>query len=86
MRTESIPRQRTFLALLTSLQALLLVAFSSTDLSLFYVSFEATLLPTLFIITRWGNNPERLEAGNYFMFYTLAASLPLLVALLLLLH
>lgn len=51
---------------------------------MFYVMFEATLIPTLFIITRWGNQTERLNAGTYFLFYTLAGSLPLLVALLLL--
>ncbi|KAF7644617.1 hypothetical protein LDENG_00218970 [Lucifuga dentata] len=31
-----------------------------------------------------GNQTERLNAGTYFLFYTLASSLPLLVALLLL--
>lgn len=51
---------------------------------MFYVIFEATLIPTLVIITRWGNQTERLNAGTYFLFYTLAGSLPLLVALLLL--
>jgi len=49
---------------------------------MFYVMFEATLVPTLIIITRWGNQAERLNAGTYFLFYTLAGSLPLLVALL----
>ena len=51
---------------------------------MFYVMFEATLIPTLILITRWGNQAERLNAGIYFLFYTLAGSLPLLVALLLL--
>lgn len=51
---------------------------------MFYIIFEATLIPTLFIITRWGNQAERLNAGTYFLFYTLASSLPLLIALLLL--
>lgn len=51
---------------------------------MFYVIFEATLIPTLILITRWGNQAERLNAGTYFLFYTLAGSLPLLVALILL--
>lgn len=51
---------------------------------MFYIMFEATLVPTLLIITRWGNQMERLNAGIYFLFYTLAGSLPLLVALLVL--
>nr|BBG74470.1 NADH dehydrogenase subunit 4 [Bathytyphlops sewelli] len=82
--SEPINRQRTYLSLLTSLQAFLIMAFGATEIIMFYVMFEATLVPTLFIITRWGNQTERLSAGTYFLFYTLAGSLPLLVALLLL--
>nr|QHN51720.1 NADH dehydrogenase subunit 4 [Syngnathus acus] len=81
---EPIARQRTYIMLLISLQIFLIMAFSATELILFYVMFEATLIPTLLIITRWGNQAERLNAGIYFLFYTLAGSLPLLVALLLL--
>lgn len=79
---EPIIRQRIFLTLMTTLQALLILAFSATELLLFYVAFEATLIPTLCLITRWGNQAERLNAGTYFLFYTLAGSLPLLVTLL----
>nr|BAR45832.1 NADH dehydrogenase subunit 4 [Bathysaurus ferox] len=82
--SEPVGRQRTYLSLLTSLQLFLIMAFSATEIILFYVMFEATLVPTLFIITRWGSQTERLNAGTYFLFYTLAGSLPLLVALLLL--
>nr|WNH37661.1 NADH dehydrogenase subunit 4 [Stemonosudis macrura] len=82
--SEPVNRQRTYLSLLASLQAFLIMAFGATEIILFYVMFEATLVPTLFIITRWGNQAERLNAGTYFLFYTLAGSLPLLVALLLL--
>nr|YP_010173750.1 NADH dehydrogenase subunit 4 [Neodraco skottsbergi]QSJ54380.1 NADH dehydrogenase subunit 4 [Neodraco skottsbergi] len=84
MGTEPLNRQRTYITLLTSLQFFLILAFSATELIMFYVMFEATLLPTLMIITRWGNQTERLNAGVYFLFYTLASSLPLLVALLIL--
>nr|BBI37602.1 NADH dehydrogenase subunit 4 [Trimmatom sp. 'Shima-isohaze'] len=82
--TEPLNRQRMYITLLISLQAFLIMAFSATEVILFYVMFEATLIPTLIIITRWGNQTERLNAGTYFLFYTLAGSLPLLVALLLL--
>nr|WNH22501.1 NADH dehydrogenase subunit 4 [Rypticus subbifrenatus] len=81
---EPINRQRMYITLLTSLQIFLILAFSATEVIMFYVMFEATLIPTLIIITRWGNQAERLNAGIYFLFYTLAGSLPLLVALLLL--
>nr|ARM56817.1 NADH dehydrogenase subunit 4 [Anarhichas lupus]ARM57038.1 NADH dehydrogenase subunit 4 [Anarhichas lupus]ARM57389.1 NADH dehydrogenase subunit 4 [Anarhichas lupus]ARM57402.1 NADH dehydrogenase subunit 4 [Anarhichas lupus] len=81
---EPINRQRTYITLLTSLQIFLILAFGATEIIMFYIMFEATLIPTLIIITRWGNQTERLNAGIYFLFYTLAGSLPLLVALLLL--
>nr|YP_003127001.1 NADH dehydrogenase subunit 4 [Kuhlia mugil]BAH97892.1 NADH dehydrogenase subunit 4 [Kuhlia mugil] len=81
---EPINRQRMYITLLTSLQVFLILAFSATEIIMFYVMFEATLIPTLVLITRWGNQAERLNAGTYFLFYTLAGSLPLLVALLLL--
>nr|ACJ43605.1 NADH dehydrogenase subunit 4 [Cynops pyrrhogaster] len=84
LKTNPLPRQRTYLIMLTLLQASLVIAFSSTELIMFYIAFETTLIPTLIIITRWGNQVERLNAGTYFLFYTLAGSLPLLIALLIL--
>nr|AFN07056.1 NADH dehydrogenase subunit 4 [Garra sp. CTOL3906] len=84
INTEPIIRQRLYITLLTSLQMFLIMAFGATEIIMFYIMFEATLIPTLVIITRWGNQTERLNAGTYFLFYTLAGSLPLLVALLLL--
>lgn len=49
---------------------------------LFYLFFEISLIPTLLIIIGWGYQPERLQAGVYFILYTLTASLPLLFLLL----
>nr|WNH19068.1 NADH dehydrogenase subunit 4 [Synaphobranchus oregoni] len=82
MTYEPMSRQRSYITLLISLQIFLTLAFGATEIIMFYVMFEATLIPTLIIITRWGNQTERLNAGTYFLFYTLAGSLPLLVALL----
>nr|AIL31471.1 NADH dehydrogenase subunit 4 [Clarias fuscus]AIQ86595.1 NADH dehydrogenase subunit 4 [Clarias fuscus] len=86
IKSEPISRQRNYIMLLASLQTFLIMAFGATEIIMFYVMFEATLIPTLIIITRWGNQAERLNAGTYFLFYTLTGSLPLLVALLLLHH
>nr|YP_007625987.1 NADH dehydrogenase subunit 4 [Cephalophus silvicultor]AEP21165.1 NADH dehydrogenase subunit 4 [Cephalophus silvicultor] len=78
---ESLTRKKLFITMLILLQLFLIMTFTATELILFYVLFEATLVPTLIIITRWGNQTERLNAGLYFLFYTLVGSLPLLVAL-----
>nr|YP_008378913.1 NADH dehydrogenase subunit 4 [Cebuella pygmaea]AGM47407.1 NADH dehydrogenase subunit 4 [Cebuella pygmaea] len=77
-----IPRKKLYISMLVLLQISLIMTFSATELILFYILFETTLIPTLIIITRWGYQPERLNAGSYFLFYTLAGSLPLLITLL----
>nr|YP_010352809.1 NADH dehydrogenase subunit 4 [Treron sphenurus]UOD76577.1 NADH dehydrogenase subunit 4 [Treron sphenurus] len=82
LQHEPPARKRTFILALIMIQPFIILAFSSTELMLFYISFEATLIPTLVLITRWGNQPERLSAGIYLLFYTLISSLPLLVTIL----
>jgi NADH-ubiquinone oxidoreductase chain 4 len=62
----------------------LVSAFSLNNLLAFYISFETSLIPTLFIILLWGYQPDRLQAGLYIIIYTISASLPLLFSLLLL--
>uniref|UniRef100_UPI0030029FAB NADH dehydrogenase subunit 4 n=1 Tax=Coridius chinensis TaxID=1028097 RepID=UPI0030029FAB len=70
-----------FLFMLIFLLISLLMTFSSMNMLIFYISFEMTLIPTLFLIFGWGYQPERLLAGYYFLFYTLFASLPLLLGI-----
>nr|YP_009261580.1 NADH dehydrogenase subunit 4 [Numenius phaeopus]AKG64474.1 NADH dehydrogenase subunit 4 [Numenius phaeopus] len=82
LQNEPLTRKRIFILTLIAIQPFIIVAFSTTELMLFYISFEATLIPTLILITRWGNQPERLSAGIYLLFYTLISSLPLLVTIL----
>nr|YP_009058626.1 NADH dehydrogenase subunit 4 [Oedistoma iliolophus]AIM46794.1 NADH dehydrogenase subunit 4 [Oedistoma iliolophus]QWS05723.1 NADH dehydrogenase subunit 4 [Oedistoma iliolophus] len=79
---EPTIRKRIFIMTMVLVQPFILLAFSASELMLFYIAFEATLIPTLILITRWGNQPERLNAGIYLLFYTLASSLPLLIAIL----
>nr|WAR50998.1 NADH dehydrogenase subunit 4 [Crocidura suaveolens gueldenstaedtii]WAR51011.1 NADH dehydrogenase subunit 4 [Crocidura suaveolens gueldenstaedtii]WAR51024.1 NADH dehydrogenase subunit 4 [Crocidura suaveolens gueldenstaedtii] len=81
LMNETETRKKTYITMLILLQIFLIMTFSATELILFYILFEATLVPTLILITRWGNQTERLNAGLYFLFYTLIGSLPLLIAL-----
>nr|QAB47067.1 NADH dehydrogenase subunit 4 [Menetes berdmorei] len=81
LSNEPLIRKKLYILMLVSLQVFLIMTFSAMELIMFYVLFEATLIPTLIIITRWGNQTERLNAGLYFLFYTLVGSLPLLIAL-----
>nr|YP_010727738.1 NADH dehydrogenase subunit 4 [Myrrophis chinensis]WDZ67375.1 NADH dehydrogenase subunit 4 [Myrrophis chinensis] len=81
MNNEPLTRQRAFLATLTALQLFIALTFMAHSLTLMYIMFEATLVPTLILITRWGQQAERLTAGTYFMLYTLTTSMPLLMAI-----
>nr|YP_009499375.1 NADH dehydrogenase subunit 4 [Andraca olivacea]AWT58367.1 NADH dehydrogenase subunit 4 [Andraca olivacea]WGO62240.1 NADH dehydrogenase subunit 4 [Andraca olivacea] len=60
---------------------MLYLTFSVVNLFLFYLFFEGSLIPTLLLIIGWGYQPERLQAGMYLLFYTLFASLPLLLGI-----
>jgi len=71
-----------FLLINISLLFFLVVTFRCIDYLSFYVRFEASLIPTLILILGWGYQPERIQAGVYFLFYTIFASLPLLVSIL----
>nr|QLY90131.1 NADH dehydrogenase subunit 4 [Trichostegia minor] len=60
---------------------LLVCTFSSMNLFMFYLFFEGSLIPILVLILGWGMQPERLSAGLYLLFYTLFASLPMLMGI-----
>nr|QTJ25265.1 NADH dehydrogenase subunit 4 [Presbytis sp. Pres2] len=81
LHNESPLRKKLYLSMMIFLQISLITTFMATEMILFYILFETTLIPTLIIITRWGNQAERLNASTYFLFYTLAGSLPLLIML-----
>nr|YP_011011075.1 NADH dehydrogenase subunit 4 [Cymoninus sechellensis]WPW49243.1 NADH dehydrogenase subunit 4 [Cymoninus sechellensis] len=70
-----------FLFILILLTLFLLLSFSCMSLFKFYLFFESSMIPTLILIFGWGYQPERLTAGFYLLFYTLFASLPMLLCI-----
>nr|YP_010616040.1 NADH dehydrogenase subunit 4 [Dolichopus galeatus]WAU47314.1 NADH dehydrogenase subunit 4 [Dolichopus galeatus] len=70
-----------FLFNVLMLLLLLVLSFSTMNLFLFYLFFEGSLIPTMFLVLGWGYQPERLQAGVYLLFYTLLASLPMMVGI-----
>ena len=62
------------------LSGLMIGVFAAADAMLFYVFFEATLIPMYIIIGIWGG-PNKIYASFKFFLYTLLGSLLLLVAL-----
>lgn len=79
---ESITtRVNQFMAALLILSGLQVGVFAALDGMLFYVFFEATLIPMYLIIGIWGG-PKKIYAAFKFFLYTLLGSLLMLVALL----
>nr|YP_010309764.1 NADH dehydrogenase subunit 4 [Lagorina sericea]UMR54881.1 NADH dehydrogenase subunit 4 [Lagorina sericea] len=70
-----------FMLVLVFLMLSLYLTFSAMNLFLFYIFFEVSLIPTLMLILGWGYQPERLQAGIYMLFYTLFASLPMMITI-----
>nr|YP_002971027.1 NADH dehydrogenase subunit 4 [Hydrometra greeni]ACJ69490.1 NADH dehydrogenase subunit 4 [Hydrometra greeni] len=70
-----------FMLFLYMLMLFLMFSFSCYNLMLFYIFFESSLIPTIFLILGWGYQPERLSSVFYLLFYTLFGSLPLLLSI-----
>jgi NADH-quinone oxidoreductase subunit M len=73
-------RPRGYLALLLVLETAMLGVFVSLDLFLFYVFWEAVLVPTYFLIGSYGGQ-RRVYAAVKFFVYTLLGGLLMLVAI-----
>lgn len=71
-------RQGLFTVLVLVLESLVVILFSARDVFLFYVCFEAMLVPVYFLIGRFGG-PDRRRAALKFLLYSLAGGLVMLV-------
>ena len=73
-------RLREYYFLLLALETGMLGAFVAMDIFLFYVFWEAMLIPMYFLIGVWGGK-ERIYAAMKFFLYTMVGSLLMLVAI-----
>jgi NADH-quinone oxidoreductase subunit M len=71
---------KAFTAWMLLLEAGCLASFLALDLFLFFVAFEAVLVPSYFLIAGWGLARRRFAAMKFFI-YTFAGSAFLLIAL-----
>lgn len=76
-------RVREFMTCLLALQSLMVGVFCALDMILFYILWEAMLVPMYLIIGIWGGD-NRIYAAFKFFLYTLAGSLLFLIGILLL--
>jgi NADH-quinone oxidoreductase subunit M len=78
--TSITKRQLTYYALLLLLESAMIGVFVSLDLLLFYLFFEASLVPMFFLIGIWGGE-QRIYAAVKFFIYTAVGSLLMLVGI-----
>jgi NADH-quinone oxidoreductase subunit M len=79
--SRGTPRPKAFFALILALETAMIGTFVALDLILFYVFWEAVLVPMYFLIGGWGS-AERRRAAMTFFLYTLTASVVMLGGLL----
>jgi NADH-ubiquinone oxidoreductase chain 4 len=71
-----------FLISFLILETLQVAVFVVLDLLLFYIFFESVLIPLFFIVGTWGASKARIRASFLLFLYTLAGSLFMLLAIL----
>lgn len=73
---------KAYLVCLLIIEVLTLAIFTVMDLVLFYVSFEAVLIPMFLLVGIWGASEARVRAAFLLFMYTLAGSLFMLLSIL----
>ena len=73
-------RVREFMIAMLVLEAAMIGVFTALDLFLFYIFWEAMLIPMYLLIGVWGG-PNRLYAAIKFFLYTLVGSVLMLIAI-----
>ena len=76
---QDLNRLRHYLALILVLETFMVAIFAARDVFLFYVVFEAMLIPVYFLVGRFGN-AQRRAAAIKFLICSLAGGLVMLVA------
>ena len=64
------------------IELFLLIIFSVLDLFIFYIFFEAILIPMYLMIGFWGSRERKIRAVYLFFFYTLGGSIMMLIGIL----
>nr|YP_009755018.1 NADH dehydrogenase subunit 4 [Lepidozona coreanica]QIP53384.1 NADH dehydrogenase subunit 4 [Lepidozona coreanica] len=70
-----------FSLVVSVLNLLIILMFMQKNMFILYLFFESSLIPTMILILMWGYQPERLQAGMYFIIYTVVGALPFLLSL-----
>jgi len=70
-----------YFIILTLINLLLILTFSTQNIFIFFISFESTLIPMFLLIYLWGSRERKLRAFYLLLYYTLASAILMLIAL-----
>lgn len=73
---------KTYCLIFLTMEVILIIAFSAQDLLVFYLFFEAVLIPMFLLVGIFGSKPRNIRAAYKMFIYTLVGSLPMLVGIL----
>ena len=73
---------KTYALIFLSMEAILIVAFSARDLLVFYLFFEAVLIPMFLLVGMFGSQPRNIRAAYKMFLVTLMGSFPMLAGIL----
>lgn len=76
-------RAKNYVALVLMLEAFIVMIFAARDVFVFYIAFEAMLVPVYFMIASYGIGKDRAKAAVKFMLYSLLGGLIMLVGVIL---
>jgi proton-translocating NADH-quinone oxidoreductase chain M len=77
-----LPNFKLFSLCFFIMNLLLFVVWTTFDVFIFYIFFESVLIPMFVVINFWGSRARKIRAAYMFFLYTVAGSLPMLLAIL----
>ena len=73
---------KSYTLIFLTMELILIIAFSARDLLVFYLFFEAVLIPMFLLVGMFGSKPRNIRAAYKMFMFTLMGSLPMLAGLL----
>lgn len=72
---KNLPHQKELILTILILELLLVLTFTASNLILFYICFEALLIPMFYLIIKWGSRSRKIKAAFYLFLYTALGSI-----------
>lgn len=72
---KNLPNQKNLVLTIFTIELLLILTFSTTNLILFYICFEGILIPMFYLIIGWGSRSRKIKAAFYLFLYTAFGSI-----------